>query len=137
LFVCVCCAGKSQIISYLKAVNHLQYQNAAQRAWTISRLRDIARLTGWQTALAVATGCETSWVKMGELGKGPVYTRTKEVRVVPDVWSNSRRIDRALQGKTNEERRMVIEKSDRVQYALGIISLEEDFEGLDLETRDN
>jgi hypothetical protein len=38
----------------------LQYQNSEQRIWTINRLRDIARLTGWQTALAIATGCETS-----------------------------------------------------------------------------
>lgn len=71
---------------------------------------------------------------MGELGKGPVYIRTKEERVVPDIWVSSRRIDRALEGKTSEERRMVIEKSDRVQYALGVLGLEEDFEGLDLET---
>ena len=70
---------------------------------------------------------------MGELGKGPVYVRTEEKRVVPDIWASSRRIDRALEGKTSQERRMVIEKSDRVQYALGVIGIEEDFEGLDLE----
>ena len=70
---------------------------------------------------------------MGELGKGPVYVRTKDERVVPDIWGSLRRIDRALEGKTSEERRMVIEKSDRVQYALGVIGLEGDFEGLDLE----
>ncbi|KAG4430754.1 hypothetical protein IFR05_013755 [Cadophora sp. M221] len=113
-------------------VSAVQLQDASQRSWTICRLRDIARLTGWQTAIAVATGCETSWIKMGELGKGPVYVRTKEERVVPDIWGSSRRIDRALEGKTSEERRMVIEKSDRVQYALGVIGIEEDFEGLDL-----
>ncbi|KAH7314149.1 hypothetical protein BKA65DRAFT_571361, partial [Rhexocercosporidium sp. MPI-PUGE-AT-0058] len=114
-------------------VSAVQLQEASQRSWTICRLRDIARLTGWQTALAVATGCETSWIKMGELGKGPVYVRTKDERVVPDIWNSSRRIDRALEGKTSSERRMVIEKSDRVQYALGVIGIEEDFEGLDLE----
>lgn len=114
-------------------VSAVQLQDASQRSWTILRLRDIARLTGWQTALAVATGCETSWIKMGELGKGPVYVRTKDRRVVPDIWDGSRRIDRALEGKTSEEKRIVIEKSDRVQYALGVLGLEEDFEGLDLE----
>ncbi|KAL2061838.1 hypothetical protein VTL71DRAFT_7216 [Oculimacula yallundae] len=114
-------------------VSAVQLQDASHRSWTICRLRDVARLTGWQTALAVATGCETSWIKMGELGKGPVYVRTKDQRIVPDIWVSSRRIDRALEGKTSEERRMVIEKDDRVQYALGVLGLEEDFMGLDLE----
>lgn len=73
-------------------------------------------------------------MKTGELGKGPLYTRTKEERVVPDIWSSSRRIDRAFDGKTSEERRLVIERSDRVHYAMGMLSLEEDFENLDLDT---
>jgi hypothetical protein len=111
----------------------LQYQDAAQRAWTVNRLRDVARLTGWQTALAIATGCETSWVKASELGRGPPYNRTSEERVTPDVWNTSRRIDRALEGKTNAEKRFVIDKSDRVHYALGILGVEQDFENLDLD----
>jgi hypothetical protein len=115
----------------------LQYQNAEQRAWTVNRLRDIARLTGWQTALAIATGCETSWVKVGELSRGPLYTRTSEERVVPDIWHSARRIDRALDGKTNSERQLVIERSDRVHYALGLLSVEEDFESLDLDNDEN
>jgi len=115
-------------------VSGVQYQNAEQRSWTICRLRDIARLTGWQSALAIVSGCETTWVRTGELGKGPPYTRTKEERIVPDIWSSSRRIDRAFVGKTSEERRLVIERSDRVHYAMGVLSLEEDFEKLDLDT---
>lgn len=119
-------------------VSGVQYQNAEQRSWTICRLRDIARLTGWQTALAIVSGCETTWVRTGELGKGPPYTRTKEERVVPDIWSSSRRIDRAFDGKTSEERRLVVERSDRVHLAMGVLSLEEDFESLDLDsTRGN
>lgn len=69
---------------------------------------------------------------MGELGKGPKYTRSKDERVVEDIWTHSRRIDRAVEGKTNEERKMIVEKTDRVQYALGVIGLEQDFEGLDI-----
>lgn len=113
----------------------MQYQNAEQRAWTINRLRDIARLTGWQTALAIATGCETSWVKVGELGRGPPYTRTREERICPDIWnSSSRRLDRALEGtKTGEEKRLVIHRSDRVHYALGLLAVEEDFDNLELD----
>ncbi|KAG0649522.1 hypothetical protein D0Z07_4259 [Hyphodiscus hymeniophilus] len=112
----------------------VQYQNAAQRAWTVDRLRDIARLTGWQTALAIATGCETSWVKIGELGRGPPYSRTSEERVVPDIWNSGRRVDRAIEAsKANEERRLVIPKADRIHYALGVLGVEEDFEHLDLD----
>ncbi|CZT43768.1 related to UPC2-regulatory protein involved in control of sterol uptake [Rhynchosporium secalis] len=114
-------------------VSSIQLQDASHRSWTICRLRDVARLTGWQTALAVAHGCETTWMRMGALGKGPVYVRTQEQRIVPDIWASSRRIDRALEGKTTEERRVIIEKSDRVQYALGVMGLEEDFEALGLD----
>jgi hypothetical protein len=72
-------------------------------------------------------------MKTGELGRGPPYTRTSEERVVPDIWSSSRRIDRALEGKTNNERQLVIGRSDRAHYALGLLSVEEDFENLDLD----
>jgi hypothetical protein len=71
------------------------------------------------------------------LGKGPPYTRTTEERVVPDIWSSSRRIDRALSGLNVEERRLVIERSDRVHYALGVLSVQEDFENLDLDGDEN
>ncbi len=49
--------------------------------------------------------------------------------------TSSRRIERAMEGKRSEGRRMVIEKTDRVQYALGVLGLQEDFEALDLETQ--
>jgi hypothetical protein len=104
-----------------------------QREWTVHRLRDIGRLTGWQTAYAIATGCETSWVKTAELGRGPPYTRTAEEIVVPDIWSHSRRIDKALSGLNSEERRCAIKNSDRVHYALGMLSVQEDFENMDLD----
>jgi len=49
----------------------------------------------------------------------------------------SRRIDRALEGKTNNERQLVIGRSDRVHYALGLLSVEEDFENLDLDNNES
>lgn len=54
----------------------VEYRDAAQRGWTISKLRDITRLTGWQSAAAIAAGCETAWIKAYEAGKGPPYQRT-------------------------------------------------------------
>jgi len=67
------------------------------------------------------------------MGKGPPYTRTTKERFVPDVWASSRRLDRAFDGKTNEERRLIVSGGDRVQYALGMLGVEEDFENLDLD----
>ena len=75
-------------------------------------------------------------MKTGELRMGPPYTRTSEEKAVPDIWSSSRRIDRALEGKTNE-RQLVIGRSDRAHYALGVLSIEEDFENLDLDNDEN
>ncbi|KAH8648788.1 hypothetical protein BGZ60DRAFT_474269 [Tricladium varicosporioides] len=117
----------------------VQYQSPHQRHWTVTHLRDIARLTGWQTALAIASGCETFWVKAAELGKGPPYTRTRVDRVAPDIWSNKRRIDRRMEEEgrreegRNGEGRLVVSGSDRVHYALGVLGVEEDFERLDLD----
>lgn len=79
------------------------------------------------------------------LGRGPLYSRSTDERVLPDVWnsrSNSsssssagRRIDRALEEglRVGYEGRLVITRSDRVHYALGILSVEEDFDRLDLD----
>jgi len=71
------------------------------------------------------------------MGKGPPYTRSSEEPLVGGIIQASRRIDRALSGKTTKERRLLIEKPDRVHYALGILSIEEDFENLDLDEDDN
>ncbi|TVY64287.1 putative transcriptional regulatory protein, partial [Lachnellula suecica] len=71
-------------------ISGVQYQDATQRAWTVNRLRNVARLTGWQTAHAIAAGCETSWCKAAEMGKGPPYTRVSEQREVPDDWQSAR-----------------------------------------------
>ena len=38
-----------------------------------------------------------------------------------------------MYGLSNEEKRLVIEKADRVHYALGILGVQEDFENLDLD----
>ncbi|KAL9616059.1 MAG: hypothetical protein Q9160_009030 [Pyrenula sp. 1 TL-2023] len=56
----------------------VQFMDPAQRGWTISKLRDIARLTGWQTSAAIAAGCEITWEKLGKAGKGPPYRPTMD-----------------------------------------------------------
>ncbi len=53
-------------------------------------------------------------------------------KLLPDIYTNSRRIDRALEGKSPEERRILMRGTDRVHYALGVLGLEEDFVGLEV-----
>jgi len=46
---------------------------------------DIHRLTGWQTGLSIAIGCETAWVKAAENKRGPPYTRVTERELPQNV----------------------------------------------------
>lgn len=59
----------------------IQYQDPAQRSWTITRLIDIDRRTGWASAAAIARGCETAWEKAAEMGKGPAYGQRRTTRM--------------------------------------------------------
>ncbi|CAG8115795.1 unnamed protein product [Penicillium nalgiovense] len=56
----------------------VQYNDPTQRTWTISKLRDISRLTGWKSADAIAGGCEKSWIVAAKQGRGPPYQRSFE-----------------------------------------------------------
>lgn len=53
----------------------VQYQDAAQREWTITRLLEIDRRTGWASAGIIARGVETSWERAAQMGRGPPYKR--------------------------------------------------------------
>jgi hypothetical protein len=127
----------------------VQFQDAGQRGWTISKLRDIAQKTGWQTSAAIAAACEVSWQRMGEAGKGPPYIATmdgnnNDIRV--------RRKNRTTEGGMKEEEEEVVEEehegpglprrdrnaihmnqSTRVHWALGLLSVEKDIEKLNLD----
>ena len=115
----------------------IQYQDPAQRLWTVTRLINIARLSGWQTAHAIATGCETSWVKTGEAGMGPPWTRKVAEKGEwgedgrESIWSTGRRIDRAGQDR-DFGGELVVARTDRVYYALGVLGLEKDFDNLEV-----
>lgn len=56
----------------------VQYTDSMQRGWTIAKLRDISRLTGWKTSDAIASGCEKSWIVAAKYGRGPPYQRSFE-----------------------------------------------------------
>ncbi|KAI9865197.1 MAG: hypothetical protein M1813_002517 [Trichoglossum hirsutum] len=109
----------------------IQYRDAGQRVYTVSKLREVARMTGWQSATAVAAGCESSWVRQGQLGKGPPYLRTR------DLWAKDERVSGNLPGPndpvvdSNSDRRFIqVNPRARVHWAIGIIGVEEDMENL-------
>lgn len=56
----------------------VQYVDPAQRGWTIAKLRDVSRLTGWKTSDAIAAGCEKAWIVAAKHGRGPPYERSFE-----------------------------------------------------------
>ncbi|RFU28285.1 hypothetical protein B7463_g8062, partial [Scytalidium lignicola] len=110
----------------------VQYQDAAQRAWVIDKFHSIARLTGWQTAIATADGCETYWTKAAELGKGPPYTKRYDPRETRNKILNPRRkLDR--DDTESSQPRPKIKTDERIHYALGILGIQEDLERLDLD----
>lgn len=54
----------------------VQYLDSAQRGWTIAKLRDVSRLTGWKSSDAIAGGCEKAWIVAAKHGRGPPYERS-------------------------------------------------------------
>lgn len=114
-----------------------QFQDTEQRHWTIRRLRDIARLTGWQSARQIADGCEAGWNKAAELGRGPPYHSPPELGpLFPDsVWNRPRGVDRRIQElEANRlERRLVLAKSEQAHYAMGLLSVEQDLDQLEID----
>lgn len=112
----------------------IQYQDAAQRGWTITKLRDIARLTGWQSSAAIASGCETAWAKAAEAGKGPPYQRTMDPTAKDDRVAGRRPDLNGGPPRDNNDRRFItINAGARVHWALGLLSVEEDMQRLNLE----
>ena len=119
----------------------VQYTDAAQRGWTITKLRDVMRLTGWQTSALIASGCERAWMKAAELGKGPPYTKTMNESARDDrVAGRGHRSEDEGGGagsnkpppsRDNNDRRFVrMNAGTRVYWAMGILSVEEDMEAL-------
>ncbi|KAI1461483.1 hypothetical protein F4805DRAFT_284469 [Annulohypoxylon moriforme] len=114
----------------------IQYHDDFQRQWTIQRLHDIARLTGWQSARQIAVGCESAWIKAAQLGRGPPYTRSVNLNIDPpgSVWVHARRLDKRIQEIDLDESKIVLAKGEKASYAIGLLAVEHDLERLDLET---
>jgi hypothetical protein len=111
----------------------VQYLDPAQRGWTITKLRDIARLTGWQSSVAIAAGCEIAWEQAGKAGRGPPYQRTINPRTKDERIAGRKPENPAVVPSDSNDRRFIVgNPGTRVHWALGILSVEEDVKKLDL-----
>lgn len=128
----------------------VQFQDAAQRGWTITKLQDVALRCGWQTSGAVAAACEIAWERMGQAGRGPPYERTldvnnKDVRVsgkfsrdASASTNNFRKSDDAVADYelefVNHDRNLIDRSgSTRTHWALGLLSVEEDIKKMTID----
>lgn len=103
-----------------------------QRHWLIQRMSDVAQYTGWQSARQIATGCEAVWKKAAQMGRGPPYeSRTPIIEEhAQSVWRTARRLDEVFEKEG--DKRVVLARADRAQYALGLLAAEEDLARLEL-----
>ncbi|KAL8829206.1 MAG: hypothetical protein Q9170_006275 [Blastenia crenularia] len=112
----------------------VQFRDAAERGWAITKLRNIARLTGWQTSALIASGCERAWMAAAEMGRGPPYTRTMNATAKDDRVSGRSRVLDPGPPKDNNDRRFIhVNPGTRVYWALGILGAEEDMKNLKLD----
>lgn len=114
----------------------IQYRDPAQRGWTITKLRDVARLTGWQTSALIASGCEQAWMKTYAVGRGPKYERTMNAMAKDDRVAGRGRdpISLSQPPKDNNDRRFIFRNpGTRVYWALGILGADEDMKNMHLE----
>ncbi|KKA27351.1 hypothetical protein TD95_003202, partial [Thielaviopsis punctulata] len=110
----------------------VQFQDQDQRAWLVLRMHDTTRLTGWGSARQIAEGCEAAWDKAANMGHGPRFQKPDMAHEGSNsrVWNNPRRLDRRFEEL--EDEKLVLVRSERAHYALGLLAVEEDMERLDL-----
>lgn len=116
----------------------VQYQDAAQRHWLVSNIRNIEARTGWASVGMIAQGCETSWVKAFEAGRGAPWERTKEEwhvdrrsatkdnRIARDTPSAAGDGGPLEEADLTDRRWASKNPATRVHWALGLLSAEED-----------
>ncbi|KAF4513515.1 hypothetical protein G6O67_000779 [Ophiocordyceps sinensis] len=124
--------------SFCLFVAAVQYYLNDQRCWVIQRMHDISRLTGWQSAMKIAVGCESAWLKACQLGHGPGYERPEHLEDVPvSVWLLPRRLDeRISQHNQGEERRLTLVRSEQTDLAFGLLGVEGDLDRIHLQDQD-
>ncbi|KAF2217816.1 hypothetical protein CERZMDRAFT_63943 [Cercospora zeae-maydis SCOH1-5] len=117
----------------------VQYQDARQRYETVTRIFSIARRTGWGSAELIANGCETAWVKAAAVGRGPPYTRIVRAHHTnsedPRLTGSWERLDprsAPVDGDDADRRLVKTKKEARLNWAIGVMGVEEDVEKIKL-----
>ncbi|ROV91661.1 hypothetical protein VMCG_09226 [Cytospora schulzeri] len=110
----------------------VQFRDKLQRQWTIRRLHDITRLTGWQTGDQIANGCEGAWRKAAAMGVAPPYEPESESDALRQGWT-TRRLDKRIHEVDEGQNEPLLQRSDRAHVAFGLLSVEDDMERLTLE----
>ncbi|RAH82606.1 hypothetical protein BO86DRAFT_72304 [Aspergillus japonicus CBS 114.51] len=120
----------------------VQYTDPAQREWLVTELLDLNRLSGWRTSDAIARGCENAWVVAAAQGRGPPYTRRDRTLNQPaSMWTPPPEAEEDSNGGgsgpyTSSERRFItVSKRPNANWAMGILSLEDDILNLDINDR--
>lgn len=110
----------------------IQYQRPDQRHSTIMRIYSISVRTGWGSAELIGKGIETSWVKAGEMGRGPPYQRVEMPRQSDDPrlnhsWELARDPNAKPEEMDDSDRRLInVKPNARLNWAIGVIGMEED-----------
>lgn len=125
-----CVSIESSFPLFVAAV---QYQDTAQRHWTVRRMHNVARLTGWQSARQIANGCEAGWTKAANINRGPPYESPPDLEeTASTMWNRPRRITDRIQEIEEVDGRLLLTSSERPHYAIGLLSVEADLERLEL-----
>lgn len=101
----------------------VQYVDPAQRAWTVAMLRDISIITGSKSPIAIARGCETSWIKAAEAGRGPPHQRMVFDFDPSDVCSR----EGVVPDHGNDRRWTAVHRGSSISWAMGLLSIDGDY----------
>jgi hypothetical protein len=111
----------------------IQYQRPDQRHFTVMRIYGIALRTGWGSAELIGKDIESSWVKAGETGRGPLYQKVEMPGHLDDprlnrIWGLRTDFNTKPEEMDNSDRRLMTVKADaKLHWAAGVIGLEDDF----------
>lgn len=100
-------------------------------------MQDTVRLTGWESARQIADGCESGWLKAAALGHGPPYQRSEDDSpFLAPARAGLRRLDQRIRELGDDEGRLVLANSEQAHYALGLLSVQQELDKLDLDSRE-
>ncbi|KAH8691420.1 hypothetical protein BGW36DRAFT_431968 [Talaromyces proteolyticus] len=117
----------------------VQLTDAVQRGWTVATLRNISRLTGYQSAETIAAGCESAWYHTAKAGRGPPYiseylSNRTETIVVEDRGNLDQYSDQQPNPNSSKDRRFItLTKSTHSRWAMGLLELETDLRDLHID----